>query len=98
MKQPETLPINEAAPIGIGFGDLLAGPAWEYLTGGFEDCWPDEEQKKLCELGKQGWELVAVITVGRVSRFYLKRPANSIIHPNPVCAIGWSGVVSWGDF
>ncbi len=23
---------------------------------------------------------------------------NSIIHPNPVCAIGWSKVISWGDF
>jgi hypothetical protein len=22
---------------------------------------------------------------------------NSIIHPNPVCAIGWSKVISWGD-
>ena len=50
--------------------------AWEYLTGGFSNCWPDDEQKKLNELGKDGWEVIAVINVGSETRFYLKRPAN----------------------
>jgi hypothetical protein len=25
------------------------------------------------------------------------KPPNSIIHPNPVCAIGWSKAISWGN-
>jgi hypothetical protein len=33
----------------------------------------------------------------RVDYFRGAMTANSIIHPNPVCAIGWSKVISWGD-
>ena len=50
-----------------------ARPAWEYLCGGMEYCWPDDEQKKLNALGKDGWELVACIRLPNETRFYMKR-------------------------
>ena len=58
-----------------------ARPAWEYLCGGMEYCWPDDEQKKLNALGKDGWELVACIRLPNETRFYMKRQ-NAVREPS----------------
>jgi hypothetical protein len=48
---------------------------WEYkhLTRGSKVSALDEQE--LNALGREGWELVGVVTVGRTSHFYLKREA-----------------------
>lgn len=61
---------------GLAASGLLDSARWEYLCGDMERCWPDEEQKKLNELGKEGWELVTCIRLPNETRFYMKRPSN----------------------
>ena len=49
-----------------------AAVSWEYLVI------PDAERQRLPELGREGWELVAVAGSGPDLRLYLKRPLASL--------------------
>ena len=42
--------------------------AWEYLSI------LESERDRLADLGRKGWELVAAVPAGGVTRLYLKRP------------------------
>lgn len=70
--EPKTTVENSEGKSGCASVNV-SGARWEYLTVGMELCWPDEEQKKLNELGAQGWELVACIRLPNETRFYMKR-------------------------
>lgn len=49
---------------------MASGQRWEYLVIG--------EPGRLPELGREGWELVAVVPEGGASTLYLKRPVPSV--------------------
>jgi hypothetical protein len=62
---------DENLPIRV----IAAQQKWEYHFAAFEPVTPDG-QRKLVELGNQGWELVTVVLVGSDQGIMVfKRPA-----------------------